>query len=75
MSTLQATAPKERGTMSSLTNAAMYLGEAVGGAFGGILIKNFPGFFGISVFTAIGVFLAMLLYAQQGYFKENKSHS
>lgn len=70
MSTLQATAPKARGTMSALTNAFMYLGEAIGGVFGGILIKNFPGFFGISVFTVIGVFLAMLLYARQGYFKK-----
>ncbi|MDN7146225.1 MFS transporter [Liquorilactobacillus mali] len=70
MSTLQATAPKARGTMSALSNASMYLGEAIGGVFGGILIRNFPGFFGISAFTVIGVFLAMLLYAHQGYFKK-----
>lgn len=69
MSTLQAQTPNSRGTMSALTNAAMYLGEAIGGVFGGILIKNFTGFYGIATFTVIGVFLAMLLYAQQGYFK------
>ncbi|EPC75149.1 hypothetical protein FAM18133_02229 [Lacticaseibacillus paracasei] len=52
----------------------MYLGEAIGGVIGGIiggiLIKQFTGFSGIAVFTAIGASLAMLLYAQQGYFKQ-----
>lgn len=71
MTTLQATAPKERGTISSLSNAAMYLGEAIGGVCGGILIKVFPGFFGIALFTAIGVFLSMILYGKQGYFKKS----
>ncbi|KRL05152.1 transporter major facilitator superfamily MFS 1 [Liquorilactobacillus oeni DSM 19972] len=70
MSTLQARTPQARGSMSSLTNAAMYLGEAIGGMFGGLLINNFTGFFGISFFTVSGVLLAMLLYAQQGYFKQ-----
>ncbi|AUJ29774.1 MAG: MFS transporter [Liquorilactobacillus hordei] len=69
MSTLQAQTPNSRGTMSSLTNASMYLGEAIGGVFGGILIKNFTGFYGIATFTVIGVSLAMLLYARQGYFR------
>lgn len=72
MSTLQAQTPNSRGTMSSLTNAAMYLGEAIGGVLGGILIKNFTGFYGVSAFTTIGVFLAMLLYAHQGFFKPLK---
>lgn len=75
MSTLQSQAGNARGTISSLSNAAMYLGEAIGGVFGGILIKNFPGFYGIAAFTVIGVILAMLLYAQQGYFKKVKSNN
>ena len=56
--------------ISSLANAVMYLGEAIGGVVGGILIKQFTGFSVIAVFTAIGVTLAMLLYARQGYFKQ-----
>ncbi|QVI35107.1 MFS transporter [Lacticaseibacillus chiayiensis] len=70
MSTLQDQAQSVRGTISSLANAVMYLGEAIGGVVGGILIKQFTGFSGIAVFTAIGVTLAMLLYARQGYFKQ-----
>lgn len=70
MSTLQDQAQSARGTISSLANAVMYLGEAIGGVVGGILIKQFTGFSGIAVFTAIGVTLAMLLYARQGYFKQ-----
>lgn len=70
ISTLQDQAQSVRGTISSLANAVMYLGEAIGGVVGGILIKQFTGFSGIAVFTAIGVTLAMLLYARQGYFKQ-----
>lgn len=69
MSILQAQPPNSRGTMSSLTNAAMYLGEAIGGIFGGILIKNLTGFYGVVISTVIGVSLAMLLYTRQGYFR------
>ncbi|HAJ55970.1 MAG TPA: MFS transporter, partial [Lactobacillus sp.] len=70
MSTLQDQAQSARGMISSLANAVMYLGEAIGGVVGGILIKQFTGFSVIAVFTAIGVTLAMLLYARQGYFKQ-----
>lgn len=66
MSTLQEHAGSARSTISALANAVMYLG----GVIGGILIKQFTGFSGIAVFTAIGASLAMLLYAQQGYFKQ-----
>lgn len=70
MSTLQEHAGSARSTISALANGVMYLGEAIGGVIGGILIKQFTGFSGIAVFTAIGASLAMLLYAQQGYFKQ-----
>lgn len=66
MSTLQEHGGSARSTISALANAVMYLG----GVIGGILIKQFTGFSGIAVFTAIGASLAMLLYAQQGYFKQ-----
>ncbi|MDH5105502.1 MFS transporter [Lentilactobacillus diolivorans] len=73
MSTLQAKAGNARGTIAALSNAAMYLGEAISGCIGGLLIKVFPGFYGIALFTVVGVALAMGLYAQQGYFTKTKS--
>ena len=65
MSTLQEHAGTARSTISALANAVMYLGEA-----SGVLIKQFAGFSGIATFTAVVAVLAMLLYAQQGYFKQ-----
>ena len=70
MSTLQEHAGTARSTISALANAVMYLGEAIGGVIGGVLIKQFAGFSGIATFTAEVAVLAMLLYAQQGYFKQ-----
>lgn len=70
MSTLQEHAGTARSTISALANAVMYLGEAIGGVIGGVLIKQFAGFSGIVTFTAVVAVLAMLLYAQQGYFKQ-----
>lgn len=70
MSTLQEHAGSARSTISALANAVMYLGEAIGGVIGGVLIKQFAGFSGIATFTAVVAVLAMLLYAQQGYFKQ-----
>lgn len=70
MSTLQEHAGTARSTISALANAVMYLGEAIGGVIGGVLIKQFAGFSGIATFTAVVAVLAMLLYARQGYFKQ-----
>ena len=70
MSTLQEHAGTARSTISAFANAVMYLGEAIGGVIGGVLIKQFAGFSGIATFTAVVAVLAMLLYAQQGYFKQ-----
>ena len=70
MSTLQEHAGSARSTISALANAVMYLGEAIGGVIGGVLIKQFAGFSGIATFTAVVAVSAMLLYAQRGYFKQ-----
>ncbi|MEE8824246.1 bicyclomycin resistance protein [Lentilactobacillus sunkii] len=72
MTTLQDQAGNTRGTIAALSNAAMYLGEAVSGGIGGFLIANFTGFYGIAWFTAAGVLVAGLLYAAQGYFRPIK---
>lgn len=63
MTNLQATITTARSTISSVSNAAMFLGEALGGFAGGILIANFPGFWGIGIFTALLASISYLLYA------------
>ncbi|KRL12743.1 MFS transporter [Schleiferilactobacillus perolens] len=73
MSTLQEQAGETRGTIASLANAAMYLGEAISGGIGGFLIANFTGFYGIAWFTAAGALVAALLYGAQGYFRTVKN--
>lgn len=71
MTTLQGTVKNARSTISSLSNAAMYLGETIAGIIGGVLFVTFTGFSGISIFAAIMIVLSWLLYAQAGAFKEN----
>ncbi|QEY06631.1 permease [Streptococcus ratti] len=71
MTTLQGTVENARSTISSLSNAAMYLGETIAGIVGGVLFVTFTGFSGISVFAAIMIALSWLLYAQAGAFKKN----
>ena len=73
MSTLQEQAGETRGTIASLANAAMYLGEAISGGIGGFLIANFTGFYGIAWFTAAGALVAALLYGAQRYFRTVKN--
>ena len=73
MTTLQGTVENARSTISSLSNAVMYLGETIAGIVGGVLFVKFTGFSGISVFAAIMIALSWLLYAQAGAFKKDKS--
>lgn len=69
MTTLQGTVENARSTISSLSNAVMYLGETIAGIVGGILFVTFTGFTGIAVFAAVMIALAWLLYTQAGAFK------
>lgn len=70
MTTLQGTATNARSTISSLSNAAMYLGETLAGIVGGILFKQFHGYFGISIFAAIMILIALWLYMRSGIFRK-----
>lgn len=72
MTTLQGTVENARSTISSLSNAAMYLGETIAGIVGGVLFVTFTGFSGISVFAAIMIALSWLLYSLAGAFKKEK---
>ena len=66
MGQLQAHAGQARGTVSSLSNTAMYLGATVAGAVGGDLLTRLPGFWGPSLMTAFAFLLAVALYRIAG---------
>lgn len=74
MTTLQSSVSQARSTISSLSNAAMYLGETLAGIVGGLLINHFPGYWGISYFAAILIALALALYTTTGVFKTEQSN-
>lgn len=73
MTTLQSTTINARSTISSLSNAAMYFGETLAGIVGGILFKHFHSYLGISLFAALMIFIALLVYAKSGIFKSHAS--
>lgn len=66
MTHLQSLATNARGTVSSLANAAMYLGTTIGGGIGGHLLTGFPGFSGLAVFAIIAFALSLGGYAAAG---------
>ena len=66
MGQLQAHAGQARGTVSSLSNTAMYLGATVAGAVGGDLLGGLPGVWGPSLMTAFAFLLAVALYRIAG---------
>ena len=70
MTTLQETTDTARSTVSSISNAAMYLGETLGGLAGGILITRITGFWGISIFTVILAIVSLIMYFFGGIFKK-----
>ena len=75
MTTLQGTTNTARSTVSSISNAAMYLGETLGGAVGGILITHVLGFWGISIFTVTLAGISLILYWLGGLFHTMKRGS
>ena len=66
MGQLQAHAGQARGTVSSLSNTAMYFGATIAGAVGGDLLVRLPGFWGPSLMTAFAFLLAVALYRIAG---------
>ena len=69
MGQLQSNAGQARGTVSSLSNSAMYLGTAITGGIGGTLLTVFPGYWGISIYTAVTFALALAIYRFAGVFR------
>ncbi|RLP09572.1 MFS transporter [Propionibacterium australiense] len=68
MSELQSHTDLARGTVSSLSNAAMYAGTTISGAVGGHLLTRFTGYSGIAVFTVIAYLAALGTYTLGGAF-------
>lgn len=75
MTTLQSTTINARSTVSSLSNAAMYFGETLAGIIGGVLFKQFHSYLGISIFAALMILFALLVYAKSGVFKPENNNS
>lgn len=73
MSTFQSLTTTARGTISAVSNAAMYGGTTLGGAIGGLLFARFSGFMGIANFTVIMYILSLLIYAKAGIFRRQKT--
>lgn len=74
MSSLQSQAEGARGTVSSLANASMYIGATIGGGIGGVLLTNFPGFFGIAGFTVFCYSVSLIIYWFSGAFSQKNSN-
>ncbi|RBQ00152.1 MFS transporter [Bifidobacterium xylocopae] len=68
MTTLQSSVSQARSTISSLSNAAMYLGQTLAGIIGGPLIDRYTGYTGIGCFAALMIALSTGLYARTGVF-------
>ncbi len=70
MSELQSHTDLARGTVSSLSNAAMYAGATIAGAVGGYLLSRFAGYGGVAVFTVAAYAVSLGVYALGGAFKK-----
>lgn len=71
MSELQSHTDLARGTVSSLSNAAMYAGTTIGGAVGGYLLTQFTGYSGVAVFTVAAYIVSLGVYAFGGALKKS----
>nr|WP_187698301.1 MFS transporter [Rathayibacter agropyri] len=70
MTQLQSHVEGARGTVSALSNSAMYIGVTVGGVAGGPLIASGLGFLGIGLFMMACFLVALLAFATSGAFRD-----
>ncbi len=73
MSILQQQTETARGTVSSLANAAMYIGTTIGGAVGGILLTKVNGFFGVAAFAIAAYLVSLVVYGAAGAFRHQEA--
>lgn len=64
MTTLQSRAGAARGTVSSLSNVAMYGGTTVGTAVAGPLFTATPQFSGVAVFAVVAFLVSLVLFSR-----------
>lgn len=69
MSQLQSHTELARGTVSSLANAAMYVGGTVAGGIGGVLLASFPSYLGVGCFAAATYLMSLVAYRAAGAFR------
>jgi DHA1 family inner membrane transport protein len=72
MSGMQSRTSSARGTVSSLANAAMYVGTTVGGVVGGMLLAHVSGFRGVAGFTVAAYLVALAVFATAGAFRTSR---
>ncbi|MFJ2609974.1 MFS transporter [Streptomyces sp. NPDC091279] len=72
MSILQQQTETARGTVSSLANAAMYVGTTIGGAVGGLLLAKVDGFWGVAAFTVAAYLVSLAVYTAAGAFRRTE---
>jgi len=75
MGELQSHTAIARGTVSSLSNTAMYAGTTISGAVGGTLLTQFPGYSGIAVMSACAIAISLGVYALGGAFRPKNGES
>ncbi|MEV0034918.1 MFS transporter [Streptomyces sp. NPDC050804] len=61
-----------RGTVSSLSTTALYVGTTIGGLVGGVLLTDFDGFKGVAGFTVVSLLVSAAIFAGAGAFKAPK---
>lgn len=61
-----------RGTVSSLSTTALYVGTTIGGLVGGVLLTDFDGFKGVAGFTVLALLVSALIFGGAGAFKAPK---
>lgn len=70
MSLLQSLSPHSRGTIASLANSCMYIGQTAGASAAGLLYSRFGGFFAVAMFTAVLYILSILLFKNSKILKQ-----
>ncbi|AWT26343.1 hypothetical protein Csp1_15580 [Corynebacterium provencense] len=64
MTTLQSRAGAARGTVSSLSNVAMYGGTTIGAAVAGPLFAATPQFSGVAILAVVAFLVSLVLFSR-----------
>ncbi|MGO4966114.1 MFS transporter [Bacillus paralicheniformis] len=73
MSLLQNLSSQARGTIASLANSCMYIGQTAGASTAGLLYSQFGGFFAVCLFTSVLYIFSMLLFKNSRALNQSKT--